>query len=196
MRKLILTSILIISALFGNAQRIKLLDGDPKGLSGQNKLNIIFTYEGTSVGKFDNEADYIKKKSEEYNKKEDGRGDKWIDAWNGDKKARYEPNFIELFEKHGPFAVGKYPEAKYTMIVNTTRIEPGFNIYVTRKNAEIDLEIRIIETATKTEIAKYSVKNAPGRTFGGNDYDTGTRIEESYAAAGKHFAKELKGDIK
>ena len=58
------------------------------------------------------------------------------------------------------------------------------------------MEVQIVETATKQTIAKYSIKNAPGRTFGGNDYDTGARIEEAYAAAGKHFGKELKGDVK
>jgi len=197
MRKLFFV---ILIGLLGNmqlqAQRIKKLEGDPKPLSGETKINVVFTYENMSVGKFKSEADYIEEKKGDYNKKEDGRGDKWEANWVGDRSARYEPQFTELFEKHSPFALGKYPEAKYTMIINTARTEPGFNIYIQRRNAEIDLEITIIETESKKVVAKYSVKNAPGRTFGGYDYDTGQRIEEAYAAAGKHFGKELKGDIK
>lgn len=185
-----------ISIMISNAQRIKKLEGDAMPLKLETKLNVQFTYENMHVGKFDDEKEYIASKKAEYNKKESGRGDKWESSWIGDRKARFEPNFTDLFEKHSPFAIGNYPDAKYTMIINTNRTEPGFNIYITRKNAEIDLEITIIETSTKKVIVKYSLKNAPGRTFGGYDYDSGTRIEEAYATAGKHFGKELKGDLK
>ncbi len=197
MKKLFLLSCAVLfTAFIANAQRIKKLEGDPKVLAGETKLNVEFTYNNMSVGKFDKEEDYIASKKGDYNKKEAGKGDTWEQAWKGDRKGRYEPNFIELFEKNTSFALGKYPDAKYTLVINTSRTEPGYNIYITKKNAEIDLEIDIVETATRKSVAKYSVKNAPGRTFGGNDYDTGQRIEESYAAAGKHFGKELKGDVK
>lgn len=190
--------LLIISFSFllpAKAQRIKLLSGDPAVLKGETKLNVVFTYEGMRVGKFDKEEDYIENKKSEYNKKEEGRGERWEASWKADRAARYEPNFIDLFMKHSPFALGKYKDAKYTLIINTVRTEPGYNIYITRKNAEIDLEIRIVETATQQVIAEYTVFRAPGRTFGGYDYDTGVRIEEAYATAGKYFAKELKGDV-
>lgn len=186
----------MIGTLIAQAQRIKKLEGDPKELAGETKLNVIFSYENMRVGKFDNESDYIKSKKEEYNKKESGRGDKWEESWIGDRKGRFEPQFTELFEKASPFTIGNYADAKYTMLINTVRTEPGYNIYISRKNAEIDMEIEIIETATKRSIAKYSLKNAPGRTFGGYDYDSGTRVEEAYATAGKYFGKELKGDVK
>lgn len=197
MRYILLT--LVLGLFFTNAtwaQRIKKIEGDPKALSGETQLNVQFTYDNMQVGKYKSEAEYVEDKKADYNKKEEGRGEKWESNWKGDRTARYEPQFIELFEKHSPFALGNYPTAKYTMIINTSRTEPGFNIYIQRRNAEIDLEITIIETATKKVVCKYSIKSAPGRTFGGNDYDTGQRIEEAYAAAGKHFGKELKGDLK
>ena len=84
-------------------------------------------------------------------------------------------------------------DAKYTIIFHTTTTEPGYNIYVTRKNAEIDAEVTIVETANRKKvIAVISVKNAPGRTFGGNDYATGDRIAECYAVAGKKLGKFIK----
>ncbi len=197
MKKIILGTLLFLGLYtVASSQRIKKIEGNPAEISGETKLNIVFTYDNMSVGKFDQEADYIKSKKAEYNKKESGKGDKWEESWIGDRKARFEPNFIDLFMKHTSFAVGNYPEAKYTMMINTSRTEPGYNIYISKKNAEIDLEIKILETATKRVVAEYVVKNAPGRTFGGYDYDTGLRIEESYATAGKHFGKELKGDLK
>lgn len=182
--------------LFAQAQRIKLIEGNPKVLSEEKKLNVIFTYDNMRVGKYDKEQDYVNNKKEEYNKKESGKGDRWEQSWIGDRAARYEPNFIDLFEKNTSFALGKFPDAKYTLKINTTRLEPGFNIYISRKNAEIDLEVTIVETESGKTIAQYTIKNAPGRTFGGNDYDSGERIEEAYATAGKHFGKTLKGDVK
>lgn len=78
------------------------------------------------------------------------------------------------------------------MIVKTTFIEPGYNVHVSRKNASIDGELWIVETANKNNvIAKISFKGAPGRTFGGYDYDSGVRIQESYAVLGKSAAKFL-----
>lgn len=197
MKKLfILSYLLICVTIFAQAQRIKQIDGDAKPLASETKLNVQFTYNNMSVGKFDNEADYVKTKKAEYNKKEAGKGDTWEQSWIGDRKGRYEPNFTELFEKNTSFALGNYPDAKYTLVINTSRTEPGYNIYISRKNAEIDMEVNIIETASKAKVATYSIKSAPGRTFGGNDYDTGLRIEEAYATAGKHFGKELKRDVK
>lgn len=196
MKKVLVLLICVLTIVSTQAQRIKKLSGDPSPLSGEVKVNVKFTYENMSVGKFDRESDYIKKKKDEMNEKEAGKGDRWEESWKGDRKSRFEPNFTDLFMKNTPFALGDYPDAKYTMIINTSRTEPGFNIYVTKRNAEIDLQIKIIETSSKKEIAEYTVMRSPGRTFGGNDYDTGQRIEEAYAAAGKHFGKDLKKDMK
>jgi len=184
MKKIILGALLLLGLhTITIAQRIRKVEGNPAEISAETKLNIVFTYENMRVGKFDKEADYVTSKKAEYNKKESGKGDRWEESWLGDRKARFEPNFIDLFMKYTSFGVGNYPAAKYTMTVNTSRTEPGYNIYISKKNAEIDLEIRIIETSTKRLVAEYVVKNAPGRTFGGYDYDTGLRIEESYATA-------------
>ncbi len=85
------------------------------------------------------------------------------------------------------------PDAKYTLIFHTTSTEPGYNVYVSRKNAEIDAEVTIVLTADKSKkIATISVNNAPGRTFSGYDYATGDRIVECYAVAGKKLGKHIK----
>ncbi|NSL88054.1 hypothetical protein ECE50_014500 [Chitinophaga sp. Mgbs1] len=174
------------------AQKIKLVNGDLSALKDEKQLNIEFTYNDLSVGKFDNEADYIKKKTEEYNKKETGRGDQWAKAWVADRKSRYEPKFKELFNEKGDVSVGEFPKARYTLIFHTTSMEPGFNVGVMRKNAYIDAEALIVETANKSNIvAKITVDNAPGRIFGGYDFDTGVRITEAYAVSGKKLARFL-----
>lgn len=183
----LLLSVLCLPAA---AQKIKLVDGDPSVLKDQKELNVEFTYDHLSVGK-DSEEDYVQKKTAEYNKKEPGKGDTWAKAWVADRASRYEPKFDELFNDNGDIRAGSFPNAKYTLIFHTTFIEPGFNVGVARKNSYIDAEVLIVETANKGKtLAKISVDNAPGRMMG-FDFDTGMRITESYAVAGKKLAKFL-----
>ena len=177
---------LVFFSIHTNAQKIKLREGSISVLNGQPSVNVEFIYDGMSVGSFSDEADYIKKKTEDYNKKEPGTGDRFAKAWVGDRKTRLEPKFGELFEEHSKMLIK--PKSKYTLIFKTTSTEPGYNIYISRKNAEIDAEVTLVETENRgTVIATIMVYNAPGRTFGGYDYDTGSRLAEAYAAAGKRL---------
>lgn len=182
---------LVFFTLTANAQRFKVTEGDLSALKGETSYNIEFTYNDMSVGKFEHESEYIEKKKAEYNSKEPGRGDSWAKSWISDRKMVFEPKFIDLFEKTSDMTVKA--TAKYTIIFHTTTTEPGYNIYISKKNAEIDAEATIVETANRSKIiAVISVKNAPGRTFSGNDYATGDRIAECYAVAGKKLSKFIK----
>jgi|ERR1022692_4300458 hypothetical protein len=191
--KLLKNAIIVLLALCATvtikAQHIKLTDGNVAPLKDEKNINVEFTYDNMAVGKFDNEQDYISKKKEEYDKKEPGRGDSWGKAWVSDRKHEFEPKFTDLFQEHSEMVISKKP-AKYTLIFHTTYTEPGYNVYVTRKNAEIDAEATIVETENRGHvIAVISIHKAPGRTFSGNDYATGDRIRECYADAGKYLGK-------
>lgn len=185
----LLTLLLVTANL--QAQRIKTVDGDENILKNETSVNIEFTYDNMSVGKYSKEEDYIKNKTAEYNSKEPGRGDSWAKSWVSDRAGRFQPRFISEFTEATGMSVTS--QAKYTIIFHTTSVEPGYNVYISRKNAEIDAEVWIVETADKTKkLATFTVSNAPGRIFGGYDYDTGTRIQECYAVAGKRLGKYLK----
>ncbi|WP_214071210.1 hypothetical protein [Mucilaginibacter sp. dw_454] len=178
-------------ATVANAQKIKLVDGDPSPLKNESSVAFKFTYDNMAIGKFENGQDYIDKKKAEYNAKQDGKGDRWAEAWVNDRSARYEPKFIDLFLKYSLMSEKK--DAKYTIIFHTSFTEAGYNVYISRHNAEINGEATIVETADPSKvIATISIEKAPGRTFGGDDYDAGTRITESYADAGKYLAKFIK----
>ena len=189
-----LTGLLLLTFLFGsqiNAQKVKTTSGSDDILKPESYINIEFNYDNISVGKYKNEQDYIAAKTEEYNKKEAGKGDSWAASWKNDKQSRFEPKFIELFTISSGMSVVK--DAKYTMIVKTVSIEPGWNIGISRKNAEIDLEVWIVETANKSsKLASFTISNVPGGTAFGYDFDTGLRISEAYAKAGKSLGKSLK----
>lgn len=186
-------AVLAMSFLFlqANAQKIKTNSGNPDILKAETTLNIEFVYDNISVGKFKSEAEYIKAKTEEYNKKEAGKGDTWAASWAKDKAARFEPKFIELFNINSGMTESK--SAKYTLIFKTLAIEPGYNIAISRKNAEIDAEVWIVETDNRDKkVCTLSISNVPGGTAFGYDFDTGLRISEAYANAGKKLAKYLK----
>ncbi len=174
------------------AQRIRITEGTLEDFRKEKSVNVEFTYDNMRVGKFDKEADYVASKKEEYNKKEPGRGDTWANSWVSDRAYRFEPKFNELFQKYSELSPKK--DARFTLIFHTTSTEPGFNVGVWKKNAEIDAEVWIVETSNRDHIlAKIQVQKAPGRSFWGADFDTGERLAEAYAAAGKALGKFLKG---
>lgn len=204
MKKFIYASAIAISFLAADAalaQRVDLRSGDVGVLSGQKTVNVAYDYSEFGVGKFATEQEYLDKKSAEYNAKEAGKGDAWKKAWVEDRKARYEPKFEELFNKgmadKGLTAVTNRPDAQYTLIVKTKFVEPGFNVGVMRKNAYVDFEIDLVESANKSnKVAEIGMRNVPGGQFGGFDFDTGVRIAESYAKAGKSLAAFLDKKLK
>ena len=180
---------LLFTATMVHAEKIRVISGDLSALKGVKKMNVEYDYSNMEVGK-KTEKEYVADKKEAYNKKETGRGDKWEKAWVGDRSGRFEPRFEEAFNNVADLQVGTFLKEKYTMIFKTTYTEPGFNIGITRKNAYIDGEVWIVETANHNNIiAKLSCEDCPGRTFGGMDYDSGERIQEAYAMAGKGLAK-------
>ena len=175
-----------------SAQKIKVESGSFDVLKGQETVAVEYTYDNMAVGKYKNEQDYIDKKVEEYNKKEPGTGDTWKEAWVADREARFHPRFEEEFNnmmdgKKTGLRIGE--PSDYTMVVNTTFTEPGYNIGISRMDASINLEIDLVETANPDNVvAKMTVKGAPGRGVMGYDFDTGFRLQEAYAKAGKEVA--------
>lgn len=192
MKTVVSLSLFILFFLAGSAQgQIKVQKGKLSELKGTQQMAIKFTYENMAVGKFKTEEAYLNKKVAEYNKKEAGKGDKWKEAWVNDRKTRFEPKFIELFEKSAPVDLVDAPaDTKYTMIVNTDFTEPGFNVAVMRKFAEIRTTVTIMYNKTNKAVAVISAAG-PGRTYGGYDFDTGLRISEAYAKTAKDLGKYL-----
>jgi len=190
-KSLLMICVMLSLSFAGFSQKIKKVEGDLAPLKNETNINIEFIYDDMSVGKYEKEQDYIDAKKAEYNKKEPGRGDRWAKSWVSDRKGRFEPKFAELFSENSDMVVTT--KAKYTLIFHTTSTEPGYNIAISRKNAEIDGELLVVETANRNNvIAKLSVNNAPGKSVMGNDYDTGERISEAYAKAGKSLGKYIK----
>jgi hypothetical protein len=177
------------------AQKIKLIEGNLDPLKGQTSVKMEFKYE-MSVGKFDKEDDYIKEKKTELNEKEAGRGDSWEKNWKSDRQDRFEPQFRELFAKHSEMSTTG-DNAKYKLIFKTVHTEPGFNVHVMSKPAYIDAEAWIVDALDPNKvIAKITITKALGRDVFGFDYETGLRLQEAYAKAGKELGGFVRKNAK
>jgi hypothetical protein len=181
--------LMLASGLILNAQKITVQKGSLSSIKGQKTLFATFDYSNMGVGKFDKEDDYIAKKAEDYNKGEAGKGDSWAAAWKDDRARRYEPRFEELFNKYGEkigMSVSRTAtDAQFEVNVHTIFTEPGFNIGVMRKPAYINAVVTFKNIASGEEVAVLKFDNVPGQDAMGYDFDTGVRIEESYAKLGK-----------
>lgn len=198
--KLGLLILFVAFAATSFSQKIIKLEGDLSFLSSAKGLNIEYDYSEMGVGDYNNEEDYVNKKVEEYNKKEAGRGEKWKESWVGSRERVYHPKFEELFNKYaskvGVDVSQNRADAQYTLIVKTTFTEPGFNIGITSRPAGVSFEYIFVETGTDKVVARYSQKMVPGAQAMGMDFDTSTRISESYAKAGKMFGGFIAKNVK
>ncbi len=201
MKKLLfIGTAIMLATVVANAQKIKIKSGSLDPIKNEKVINIKYDYSDMRVGKFDKEEDYVNKKVTEYNEKEKGKGDLWKKKWIRDREERFEPKFEQLINKYldkTGISVEESEDAKYTFILKTTFTEPGFNVYVHRKPALIDVELTIVETANPDNvIAVIESKKNTGTSMGMDDYDTGARIREAYAKCGKELGKYISKKLK
>ncbi|WP_108803108.1 hypothetical protein [Aquimarina sp. Aq107] len=202
MKKLLFAAIIMATTVVF-AQKRKDQEGSVKNLKGITEYNLVFDYENIKVHKFDTEEEFLKDKMEKREKKHpgEGRGEKFKNSWFADREERYEPKFIESFNKRfeeGAVKVGKdLTSATHTMKIKTTWIYPGYNVGVSRQPAKVNATITVYETANPDKIL-YSTDyiKVPGGGAFGNDYNTGYRISEGYAKLAKELAKYIKKKAK
>lgn len=203
-----LALIISVGTTFG--QKIK--TGSISDLKGQSAINIQYDYSAMVVGKFDNEADYLKKGIADRNAKDPGTGEMWAEKWKAAKTEKYQPAFEEDFNKQskdcGLSGVSD-PSAKYTLVVHVTYVEQGVETIVmgTAKSASIDLSVDLIETATPGKVLatilmeSVKPKTSPSMSVGGvsvdkKAYDATLRISECFESAGKQLGKFLCKQLK
>jgi hypothetical protein len=181
---------------------VELKTGSLDSLKQAKQINLEYVYDGMRVGKFDREEDYVAQKVADYNKKQEGRGDRWREGWIDDRAGRYQPKFYELLNKYvsgekGDLQFGSFKDAKYTLILKTTFTEPGWNVGIMRHPAFISADAILVETQNRTNVlAVITITKSPGNDAWGNDYDTGERIQEAYAKAGKELGIFISKKIK
>ena len=183
------------------AQKAKVQEGDWKNLKGITKFNLVFDYSNLEIPKYDNEEEFLKDKMQKREEKKKGDGERFKKSWFADREDRYEPKFIESFNKrwkNNEVEVGKdLSDAEYTIKVHTTFMYAGYNVGVVRQNSKIDAVLSVYKNDDpNTVLFKVKYTRAEGNGAFGNDYDSGYRISEAYAKLAKTFAAHLKKKTK
>ena len=166
-----ITTLLLLNCItaFSFAQSIVMTSGTIDFIKDQQVIQFTFSYDEMLVGKL-TESEYVDKKSSEYNAKEEGKGDQWKAAWYGDRKERFEPKFLELFDK-------------YMSEVGITAGTEG------AQYASVDLSCKVKKIETGEQVASIRIRNASANNFWGTDFTSGYRVQETYAKAGRELAK-------
>ncbi|RPD98575.1 hypothetical protein EGM88_05115 [Aureibaculum marinum] len=197
MKKQALVFVFLLVTSINYAQKPKTIEGKTKDLKGITSYNLEFDYSDVQIPKYDSEEEFLKDKMAKREEKEAGTGEKFKESWFADRENRYEPKFIESFNKRftdGEMKADKeMTEAKYTIKIHTTKLYAGYNVGVWRQNAEIDAVLTVYETENPSTVL-WSGKYAKVQGYGamGNDYNSGYRISECYAKLAKEFTKLLK----
>ncbi len=190
-----LTLVLAIVCTTVYAQKIKVEQGSFDFIAGQKEVNVVFDYDSMKLMKenFTNE-EYISKRSADLEEKARGKGKTWEKAWNSSRELIWNPKFLELInkylgEKEGMYFAEDLADTKYTLIVETVWLYPGWDAGIMKQHAKVTTNLKFVETANKNNILlEVSSKNAPGDQWG-NNYSNESRVGEGYAKTAKTLAK-------
>lgn len=199
MKKLALVALLLVSGI-ATAQKMKVIKGDFKNLKGISEYKLEFDYNEVKIDKFKTEEEFLEAKMKKRDD-EEGSAEEFKKNWFADRENRYEPKFIDSFNKRfdgGEVKADKnLTSAKHIMKVKTTWIYPGFNAGVVRKGAKVNATIYIYDAADPSkELLVVSYDESPGNGAMGADFNSGYRISESYAKLAKEFAGHIQKKAK
>ena len=203
--KLQFAILFLLVVTFSYSQKSKILEGSFKNLKGVKEYNLVFDYTDVEIKDYNSEEEYLQEQMNEREWKDidSGSGDKFREEWYSDRAYRYEPRFVEPFNKY--FKKGEVKvikdliDSEYTMKVQTTYIYPGNVGTMTIRESEIKAKIIIYKTNTPLEkLLVIEFKDIKGFYQGekaimrGYEFHTGERIAYAYWTLGKYFAKKLR----
>lgn len=197
MKQTIFLLLLAFTSTLAFSQKLDVTSGNIKNLKGITEYQLEFDYTDLQIPKYDSEEAFLEEKMQKRDEKEAGMGENFKENWFADRENRYEPKFIESFNKrfkNGDVSVGKdKANAQYIMKIHTTMMYPGYNVGVWRENSKIEATISVYEVANpNTVLFSGNYTKIEGNGAFGNDYNSGYRISEAYAKLAKEFAFYIK----
>lgn len=214
--KLFATAMLIAATTVTFAQKTKITKGDFTELKGQTEVNVVWDYSEAQVRggapfatwKAAPEAEWLQQIVDKKNEKEAGTGDDWKKRWEAAKPNNFESSFetkmAELWE--GTLVKRGLDNAKYTIRIKVTYMDPGYSMGVSASDAWLSGIIEVVEgdnvtsSLTMDQIKGASAaKSIPGMAvvaaIEGATFEK--RLGESFEKMAKSFhAKVLKKAFK
>lgn len=198
-KKIVLLLFITMTTL-ASAQKMKVTLGDFKFLKGETELNLVMDYSNTKFYKENmDEATYIRKREKDIldSDKDQAEVERWKTDWEHSKKVIFVDKFLASINKNYSInTTENNTDAKYTLIVETVWIYPGWFGGVMSQPSKVSTVLKFVETANPDVVLlEISSKNAPGSNYIGvpNNND---RIAEGYAKTAKSLAKMLRKKVK
>ena len=194
MKKVLVLALLITSSIV-SAQKMEIIKGDFGFLNNQTAVNVEFDYSNLKLMQENKtEAQYISDRAADLNEKTKGVGDVWKKKWEGAKIAIWNPKFLELVnivlvkKKKELSFQEDLKSAKYTLIVETAWIFPGWDAGVMKQPAKVSTNLKFVETENRSNVLlEITTDEAPGDQWG-NNFSNESRIGEGFAKTGKSLA--------
>lgn len=192
MKKLFFLMMICASSLI-LAQKMKVLSGNFDFLKGEKELNVKFDFSNATFYKEKmTESQYLEKRAKEIaNDKGEAEVEKWKADWKYSKETTFVDKFLASMNKNMPIKTSVNPNAKYTVVVETIWIYPGWFAGVMNQPSKVSTLLKFVESANPSNILlTIEASKAPGDNFIGlpNNND---RIAEGYAKTGKSLAKMI-----
>lgn len=195
--KLMLLALMAMPAV-SIAQSLKVLSGNFNFLQDQKELNVQFDYTPlTFYNEKISEEEYVKRRVKEISdSKGKMEGEIWKSDWEQSKANDFQNKFISLLNRNVNIESSKNPNAKYTLIVQSIWIYPGWYAGVMAQAAKVSTVLKFVETENPSHVLlEIDSEKAPGSAYGGvaNNND---RMAEGYAKTGKSLGKLIAKKIK
>lgn len=195
--KKIVFALLFVSSIM-TAQDMDVVKGNFDFLKDQKEINVEFDYSKMTVlAEKLTEEQYVANRSAELNEKAKNTGDIWKKKWYSSKELIWNPKFLELMnvvfakEKKDITCQEGLTNAKYTLIVQTVWIYPGWDAAIMKQKAKVSTVLKFVETKNKSNVLlEISSEEAPGDQWG-NNFSNESRIGEGYAKTAKSLAKMI-----
>ncbi|MFD1768534.1 hypothetical protein [Sphingobacterium suaedae] len=183
---------LLLTPTAAIGQKMKVVFGNFEFLRGQTNLNVVFDYTGaTFYNEKMSEQDYVDKRMEEISKdKGADEAEVWRKDWDYSKSTTFVNKFLASMNKNLTIkSSADDAGAKYTVIVQTTWIYPGWFAGVMAQGAKVSTVLRFVETADHSKVLlEIDSQKAPGDIKFVGIPNNNDRMSEGYAKTGKTLA--------
>lgn len=199
MKSKLLIAVMMLFTAAVSAQKMKVESGDFSFLKGQKELKVVMNFDNaTFYNENMSEEEYIAKRVKEIgDDKGKTEADKWLTDWNHSKENTFIDKFIASMDKNMEIKTSRSADAKYTLIVETTWIYPGWFGGVMSQHAKVSTKLKFVETANPTNVLLViNSDKAPGDGNFVGVANNNDRIAEGYAKTGKSLAKMIDKKVK
>ena len=195
MKNYLLVILLTLSAfVFG--QKLQLVSGNTDFLKDQKEINVKLDFDDAKF--YDDnktETQYLENRKKdvlENPKRGEVDWKEWIAAWQENRDKTFLDTFIRGTKKTKELKFTQNSAAKYTLIIKTEWIYPGYHAGIVIEPAKLSTTLSFVETANPSNTLLIYKTDKVAGTAGKNDFKMEYgRIASAYEKTGQLLVKKI-----